>query len=67
MAKISARGDQEVARWESASVVLVLTKKGRLLRKVRIGGSFGSFTLVRSKATMETAEREAATGSMARK
>lgn len=40
MAKISARGDVEVARWKhrESKVVYVLTRSGRLLRKSGVAG-----------------------------
>lgn len=34
MAKISARGDREVARWRRKGDYMVLTEQGRLLEKV---------------------------------
>lgn len=42
MAKISARGDREAARWRRASdgAELVLTQRGRLLWKWRAGATY---------------------------
>lgn len=55
MAKISARGDREVARWAGTRGTLVLTGRGRLLRKV---GASGGYSLLRGAGTTE-AEAEA--------
>jgi hypothetical protein len=59
MAKISARGDRESARWRDAGgAELVHTERGRLLHKLRRGASF---TLIgrrtASEARLEAARR----------
>ena len=39
MAKISARGDKELARWRSEQSTMILTESGRLLRRLNgLGG-----------------------------
>lgn len=66
MAKISARGDREVARWRRAETgaELVLTYHGRLLHKWAPGEVF---TLVGRPAEAEAfAERYAAARDMVR-
>jgi len=51
MAKISARGDVEIARWKGEDgEELVLTRKGRLLGKWTRGASF---TLVRTITSVD--------------
>jgi hypothetical protein len=61
MAKISARGDREECRWTKPDgSILVLTKNGRLLRRMRLSG----YTLVthpRRKWDRQTAGAQAAT------
>lgn len=69
MAKISANGDTEAARWRrkpqgsspAAPYEMVLTAKGRLLYKQARGGSF---TLRRRGVTMTAAGAQAATFGM---
>jgi hypothetical protein len=57
MAKISARGDKERARWrDEEGAELVLTWGGRLLRKHVAGGSL---TLHSAQHTMESAATHA--------
>lgn len=40
MAKISARGDREVARWCKGEAVMVLTEQGRLLVRYLRGDGY---------------------------
>ena len=57
MAKITARGDRELARWESQDGYgLILTHQGRLLRRFT---SNGGWNVLMPKATMTQAERMA--------
>jgi hypothetical protein len=70
MAKISAGGDREVARWrrgpasaDGAPYELVLTGRGRLLSKTLRGDSF---TLRRRNVSMQAAGAQAAIWKMER-
>lgn len=65
MAKITARGDREKARWRKTEdgAELVLTVAGRLLHKWRAGESF---TLHATRQTEEQAAQHAANLGMER-
>lgn len=57
MAKITARGDSERRRWQGERGTLVLTVRGRLLRK--LPGQGMSYTLEQTGVTVPQAEARA--------